>query len=51
MYDTYAEFFKRENFIQSLKAARQRKLEWEERVRQKWEAEDRIMAEIQAGRL
>lgn len=33
----YKKFFKRENFIASMQAAKERKLRWEQEVQQKWD--------------
>ncbi len=33
----YKTFFKRENFIASLQAAKKRKQQWEDEVQQKWD--------------
>ena len=33
----YSKFFKRDNFLASVKAAKERKQKWEKEVQQKWE--------------
>lgn len=33
----YSKFFKRDNFLASVKAAKKRKQKWEKEVQQKWE--------------
>ena len=33
----YNSFFRRDNFLASLKAAKERKMKWEKEVQQKWE--------------
>ena len=33
----YNLFFRRDNFLASLKAAKERKMKWEKEVQQKWE--------------
>ena len=33
----YTKFFKRDNFLASVKAAKERKQKWEKEVQQKWE--------------
>ena len=33
----YKTFFKRENFLASMKAAKERKMKWEREVQQKWD--------------
>lgn len=33
----YKKFFKRENFIASMQAAKERKLKWEREVQEKWD--------------
>ena len=41
----YKKFFKRENFIASMQAAKERKQKWEREVQQKW---DELHNELEA---